>query len=175
MPFDVNRFKSETFRDRTEEVAVPELSSWFGPSEKPVFRVRGLSGLELSMVREAVQRMKSLETIATALAGSSGKEQLQAVRTALGLVETKSEDHVRRIHVLRHGLVEPALDRALVVKLCENHPIPAFRLSEKVLELTGMGRLGESTASGATPPSGQASPCAPGEDSEGADSGSSTK
>ena len=54
MAFDEKKFMNTKFTPRERDVKVPDMKDFFEPNEKPIFRVRGLTGHELARVHEAV-------------------------------------------------------------------------------------------------------------------------
>jgi hypothetical protein len=137
-------------------VPVPALKNLFEKNEKPVWIVRGLTGIELAEVREAAQRNLNLEGLIELAASNLPKEKIKAVKEIIGLPgESKSEgspdDYVRRLAILRLGSVEPEIEQPLAVKLAANYPVIFSKLTDEIMVLTGQGRLGEFKASGTTP------------------------
>ena len=160
MTFDLNKFEATNYKDRTKKIPVPALKKFFGDKEKPVWTVRGLSGIELAEVREAAQRNLNLESVIELIMSNIPKEKVKAVKDIIGLPgESKSEgspdDYVRRLAILRLGSVEPKVEQPIAVKLAANHPVTFSTLTDEIMALTGKGRLGEFSASGTTPKSGQ--------------------
>lgn len=150
MGFDLKKYRSEKFKDRTKDVPVPALQKWFGNGDKPVFVVKGLEGEELFKVRNAVNQNRNIEEIVTQLAAEDVSEKVQGALKALGLGGDLPDDYVRRLHTVRLGMVKPKCDLDDIKFLAMNHAIIFTNLSEEIMALTGMGKLGESTSSGKT-------------------------
>ena len=78
------------------------------------------------------------------------KDKVDAVKEALGLSGKAPDDWVRRITILMLGSVDPPIERSDAVKLGEVFAVTFSRLTDQIQVLTGQGKLGESSASGAT-------------------------
>lgn len=161
MGFDIQKFETADFKFREKRVPVPDLKPFFN-GDDPVWTVRNLTGAELALVRDSVQRAKDLESIIDALAKGSGKDKVDAIREAMGITGD-SDDYIRRLTVLELGTVSPKIQRKHAVKLSEAHGVLFTSLTNEIYQLSGQGKsLGEPIASGEIPESEQASPSAPG-------------
>ncbi len=159
--FDIEKFQAETFKARESEVAVPELVPFFGEGEKAIWRVRGLTGSEVARVKDSVHRAKDVEGLVTKLAGTM-RDKVDAVIEAFGLsAGDESDDYVRRLTVLELGSIEPKIKRENAVRVADVAPMLFYRLTDEIYMLTGRGKVGESSAFGTTPESGQASSSVP--------------
>jgi len=153
--FDIARFGAADLAPRQATVPVPDLAHWFDDPE-PVWIVRGLSGEEIARANEASARHKVMLSAVEALAsaGTARAEQVEAIQRLIGYGPDVPEDLARRFDHLVAGSVEPAIDRAFAVKLFSVYPIVAYQLSNKILELTGLGPdLGKAPHSTPTPAS----------------------
>lgn len=156
--FDAKRFLKTKFTPRVEEVAVPDLQAFFPDGERPVWKVRGLTGAELGRANEAAARNKNIAAVLEALAGESAKEKADAVKELLGVGGTTPEDIAKRLEHLALGSVEPKCTADLAVRLSEAYPIEFFQITNRIMHLTGQGMLpGKQPPSGATEKSGTAS------------------
>ena len=150
MPFDAQRFQHAVFTPRTANVPVPDLRAWFPPDE-PIWTVRGLSGEEIARANEAGSRTEKLRAALEALI-QAGAGQREAFATLLGTSDDVPEDLVKRYEHLIAGSVNPTIDREIAIKLFAHYPVVAFQLSNKILELTGMGAdPGKAPGSGPIP------------------------
>lgn len=143
MGFDVEAYTAEKFEDRTLEFPVPDLKSWFGPEDKLVFLLRGLTGAELAIVREHLERRRDAQKL---LSEAEGKglpaAKVDAARVLLGMVGGNiPEEHARYIYVVSMGCVEPVITEAASVQLGKNHPIEFRAIAMAILGLTGQGRV----------------------------------
>lgn len=141
MGFDLARFQGTQFQARSAEVSLPALSHFFGPDEPPIFRVRGLSFEELARADVAADRSKVMLGLIEALAGKSAPEQVAALKDALGHGEATPEHAVKRMEMLALGALEPALALSDVVRLADAFPIEFRILTDKIVELTGLGKV----------------------------------
>jgi hypothetical protein len=151
MSFDVKKFETTNYVDRIEEVPIdksePELKKLFTGKGKKVFKVKQLTGIELFTMREAVGRNKDLEGIVELLASQASKDRVDGVKKAFGMTDDNTpEDWVRRVHILKFGLVDPDLRKKheTVVKFGETFPVTFTTLTDKIIALTGQGKSGES-------------------------------
>lgn len=144
MAFDVQKFQGTKFKDRVEEVPVEDLRGFFDSKEKPIWKVRGLTGEELAFARDAEERARNINALVEGLAGKAAKAKAKVIMTELGLTDEKAPaDFIRRLEILKYGSVEPTIDKPTSVKLAADFPTTFYQLTNKILELTGLGRLGE--------------------------------
>jgi hypothetical protein len=149
MAFDLKKFRKEKFSARTEEVLLPELKNYFA-DEKPVFKVRGMTGDEMYRVREAAEKRRDMQTIISKLTSGQGDQIAEALKELYG-DDTVPDEFVKRVEIVLIGCVEPSLERQDVMKLFRNYPTQAGTLATKILFLTGEGSLpGEPKDSGKT-------------------------
>lgn len=152
MSFDLERFRSLTLTPRQAQVTVTELAPLFGEAA-PVWTVRGLTGEELARANDASARAKLYAATVEALASAAHSEQADALKTLMGVNEVP-EDLAKRFDHLTFGSVEPAISREDAVRLFASHPIVAYQLTNKILELTGQGAdLGKALHSTESPTS----------------------
>lgn len=157
MSFDMKGFMKAKFQDRTEDVPVPDLKSWFPEDSPAVITVRGLTGAELARVNEAAARNKNLEGIIEALSSANASDKIEGIKESLGFTGKVPDDLAKRIEQLTAGAVEPEFTLEQAVRFFEVYPVEAWQVTNKIMELTGKGKLpGESKPSGKTTESGQA-------------------
>lgn len=151
MSFDVKKFQNTKFIQRTEDVKVEALKSFFDEKEQPVFKVRNLSGEELGRVNQAVQKHKNTAAILDGLLSNIDKEKIEAIKASLGSTDKTPDDIARRLEMLILGCVDPKLDMQACVKLCKFFPIEFYDLTNTITRLTGLGsELGKPKPSGKT-------------------------
>ena len=153
MSFNMNRFRQEAgqLKPRTADVAVPDLQYWFGDAPA-VWTVRGLTGREIAIANDVERRAKTYLAAAEAFASAARSDQADALKALFGADGSVPEDLAKRFDHLTFGSVEPAISREDAVALFAAHPIVAYQLSNKVLELTGLGpELGKAPHSTAAP------------------------
>lgn len=144
--FDVNKFESVQFKDRTRKIKVNELKAFFEEGTAPEWEVRGLTAHELSIVNNAVSANTDKAALVDAILGGSSVEKADAIRQSLNIIKTSDnvpDDLVRRYATVRLGSVNPVCSEEMAVKLGNNFPTVLYQLSQKIYELTGQGRLGE--------------------------------
>ena len=140
MPFDNEKFKSATFKFREEEHPVPELKEFFSEGEKPVWRVRNLTGMEIFIVNEAMERNSRKNEAIEAIMSGERKERVEAMKEiAMTLPEMTPTEYVRRLEVFRLGSVEPKVTKEIAVKIGENFGNTLTHLSNRILILTTQG------------------------------------
>jgi len=144
MAFDENKFLNAKYRDRTADVQVPELKKYFAGNEDPVWVVRCLTAEEIARSNDEVSKNLDISAIVSALVSQGSKDKADAVKDLVGLSkDTVPGDIVKRISHLVYGSVSPECSRELAVKLGRDHSVLFFKLTNKILELSGRGRLGE--------------------------------
>ena len=151
--FDARRFTQTPLAPRTAELAVAELRPFFGPDDPLVWTVRGLTGDEIARANEATDRTAKLRAAMEAMlqAGAARKDAFAAL---LGTGDDVPDDLIKRYEHLIAGSVNPPCDRELAIKLFAAFPVVAFQLTNKILELTGLGAdPGKAPGSGPTPES----------------------
>jgi hypothetical protein len=175
MIFDPNKLNQE-LEPRTGEVVCNELRTLYEGSElrvsssgaenpRPetrdpepiIFKVRGLTGNEFVKVAGARDSARFAEMLTDALGTGNGKDGARAIRGLLGLFDDELHPQLKyRVELVVYGSVEPRIDHALAAKLAKDFCVVLHRISDKVLELTGLGaQLKKNSASGslATSPS----------------------
>jgi hypothetical protein len=147
--FDMKKFMSTKFKERTQDIPLPDLAAWFPPEVPPVFTVRGLTGEELGRVNESAAKNKNVAGLLDALASSNVSEKIDALKESLGLSQNVPDDIAKRIEQLVLGLVEPKFDLQAAVKFFQVYPVEGYQLTNAIMRLTGQGQLpGESQPSG---------------------------
>jgi len=146
MSFDIKKFETINFKDRVESVPVPRLKQFFKlkKNEKPVWKVRGLTGEESAIAKQAVSDNKNIDAIIQAIGTNSKKDLVEGIKELAGLSSEKVPDElVQRYSWIKHGSVDPECSHEMAMKLAVNFPEDFYLLTNKIMQLTGMGRLGE--------------------------------
>lgn len=144
MPFDLKKFEATRFTDRVESVPVPKLAPFFPADEPPAWKVRGLTGMESAIAKQAVTDNKNTDLILSAIGSKLAAEKIDGIRELAGLASDRVPDElVQRYSWLEQGSVEPVCSHELAMRLADNFPEEFFLLTNKIMRLTGMGRVGE--------------------------------
>jgi hypothetical protein len=137
MPFNAEKFEAAKFEAKKKRVSVPALASFFDKDEAPEWEVKGLNSHELHIALEAGKRQQSVESIVKAI--SSNKDQVKAIRAALGVNGETPGEIAKRLEMLVFGSVDPKVTLPQAVKLAEAFPIEFLILTNEITELTGKG------------------------------------
>lgn len=155
MSFDRERFRFADLAPRQAAVPVADLAFFFPEGEDPVWTVRGLTGEEIARANAASQRQAVLLEAVEALSSAAAlrDDRVEALKSLLGHGAETPEDLAKRFDHLIFGSVDPVVDREMAVKLFAAYPIVGYTLTNKILELTGLGPdLGKAPPSTPTPP-----------------------
>lgn len=153
MTFDLNRFRAATLGPRQEPVAVPDLAAWFDAGAEPVWIVRGMTGEEIARANDSAKRTQLFAATVEALASAAKSEQADALMSLMGVSDVP-DDLAKRFDYLTFCSVDPVISREDAVRMFAYYPIVAYQLTNKILELTGLGPdLGKVPPSTETPPS----------------------
>ncbi len=135
MSFDKAKFMKQGFEQRTAKVEVPNLSFFF--EDSPVITVRGLTANENSIAKQSATQQKDLITIVKSL--SNSEEKISNLKEILGLDGGTTIDISNRLNQLAMGSVDPNLEIDVCVKIAEYFPFDFYNLTNKIIELTGLG------------------------------------
>ena len=142
MSFDSQKFMTIDFKDRIESVPVPRLKKFF--EGDPVWKVRGLTGLESAIAKKAAQDNKSISAIIDAIGTKRKQEMIDGIKELTGIGDDKVPDElVQRYSWIEQGSVDPECDHDLAMALARNFPEDFYHLTNRIMALTGAGRLGE--------------------------------
>jgi hypothetical protein len=152
--FDVEKFKSATFTERTAEIPVvnSDMASFFPKGTKPTLLVRGLTSLELARADAEVQINREARDDANI--SNLGAEAIEALRVLLRthLDKDTPDAHVKMLHLVHMGLIKPKLTYDQVMKVSDVFPVEFRMAFIKINELTGRGKdfVGKPKDSGQT-------------------------
>ncbi len=153
MAFDLEKFRNTNFTHRVGTVEVPALAAFFDDGEKPIFKVRGLTGQELGYAQENSQkrRRELIDNMVEYLIRESRHDVPEATMKAVGFYEKWSPKTLLYLELLIIATIEPKLNLKHALKICENFAIEFAELAQKIMALTGQGRIqGELKDSGET-------------------------
>jgi len=139
--FSPDKFLKSKLEPRTDEVEVTALSAWFDKDEKPLWKVRGLSGEEMTKATEAATKQKNLMAVVDALSSNVRKDKVDALKDLLGTNDSTPVELAKRMEQLVYGSIEPEADLQLAVKLAEHFPVEFMLITNKIIELTGLGSV----------------------------------
>ena len=155
MAFKKQDFISALYEQRFSEVPVPDLQPFFEDDDKPVWKVRGLTGQELGRANDAADRNKKISSVVEGVLSDNPKKIAKAVRQVID--PDTPQDIAKRLEHIITGSVDPECDLTLALKICECFPIEFFAITNEILKLTGQGQLpGKPKPSGKIQKSGQA-------------------
>lgn len=141
MSFDLERFRAASLSPREADVRVSDLTHWFGDGADPVWRVRGLTGEEVARANEASARHELVANAVEALSAAARRDgdQVEALKTLIGYGTETPAELAKRFDHLVFGSVSPKIDREIAVRLFRAYPHVGYHLTNKILELTGLG------------------------------------
>lgn len=149
MGFNTKQFMSQKFEPRTQVVPVPGLAPFFSENEKPEFTVRNIEGPELAEVHNAVSINKGIDQILEKIVSEKLSDKINAIRESIGMGDKVPGEIVRRLEMLVRGSVKPVITLDIAVKICKTYPIEFYELTNKITQLTGLGKvLGKPKPSG---------------------------
>jgi hypothetical protein len=143
---DITKFEQMNFKDRAENVPVPDLKTFFEEGEDPVWEIKGLTAHELAIVNNAVEANTGKNKLVDALTEGTSNEKVEAIRKAMNIIKLSDDvpnDLVRRHMTIVLGSVNPVCSEEMAVKLGTNFPTVLYLISQKIYGLTGLGRVGE--------------------------------
>ena len=149
MSFKTQDYLQAQFRSRQEDVSVPDLKHFFDEDDKPIWKVRGLTGQELAQCNSAVERNRNISAILEGIASN----QVEGIKEAIAKLSGQGvpDAIAKRVQMLVLGSVDPKVDESLAVHFCTNNPIEFYQLTNVITKLTGLGfDSGKSQISGTT-------------------------
>lgn len=156
MPFDIDRFTRDApyITPSTRDVRVEELKHWFPEGEEPIWKIRGLTAVEIWQSSDVEGRSKMMIDIAKAMVASAGSDRVEALLEIIGNPANAPIDLARRFDWLMYGSVSPKISREQSVLLFATFPTLAADLSVQINQLTNAGPdLGKVPSSIVTPAS----------------------
>ena len=138
--FDIKKFEETKFKENIKDIEIVELKSFFDEKEKPIWKVKALTGHELAKVNDSVKQNKDLSTLIQGIVGSS-KEKVESIKEVMGISDNTADDLVRRISILVYGSVEPKITQEISVKFADVYPTQFYLLTNEIMGLTGSGKL----------------------------------
>ena len=158
--FDLEKYMGADFKPRTEEVPVPNLKLFFDEDEKPTWKIRNLTAIEIAKSKEAMERNgRALSDYVAELTYA----QSNSIGNIASDIKKKIEDMVppdivQRYEILMMGSVEPEIkDKSMAIYFAANHAQDFNVITNKIWILSGKGAMpGKQEPCGETPELGQA-------------------
>jgi len=141
MGFDANKFMAQSYTLNTKDIPVPTLKPFFTKKTPAIFKVRGLSGVELAQVHDAVNVNKGIKEIVEKIVSPLIGERVKAIQEAIGITTKTPDEIVRRLEMLVKGSLNPAISLDVAVKICETYPIEFYDITNEISKLTGQGKV----------------------------------
>lgn len=138
--FDSKKFLQTQFIPREETVPVPDMKDFFPEGEKPEWKVRGLTGVELARANEAVARNKDIAAILEGLISQNNQAKIDSVKQLIGIDGKVPNDIAKRVEIFIMGSIEK-VDTEIAVKVCTTFPVEFFQITNKITVLTGQGHV----------------------------------
>ena len=139
MSFNVDKFLSAKFKRIEKSIDVPDLKDFFEEGEKPVWIVRGLTGIELGKMAEAVKANKTKADIVEGLMSGETRKLIDSMKSMIGADSNAPDDIAKRLSQITLGSVNPVCNQQLAVRLCEFYPIEFYQITNEITLLTGRG------------------------------------
>lgn len=138
--FNANAFNNAQWSPRTEAIAVPDLIDFFDGAE-PMIKVRGLTANELARCNEAATKRSNINLVISQLALS--QEHLSDIKKLLGNSDDVPGEIAKRLEMLTLAAIDPKFTLDTVIKLADCFPLLFYELTNKILNLTGQGKVQE--------------------------------
>ena len=156
MPFNSDAFEATNFEPRTKVLNVPQLKTWFDKGEKPVWKIRALTGAELGNAEEASKQGNTLKALIEGITAADSQKVKQEAQKLLGHTEDKNETTAKKMYHVHYATVwdgpEKYIPFTTVRKLCDEYSLLFNYIAHEILLLSGEGNIPEkkSTPSGKT-------------------------
>jgi hypothetical protein len=149
--FNTSAFMTQKFARREDEVEIKDstLLEFFPEGKKAVWKIQGLTADELARCDSAAETYEKVAAVAKGLAGDNAAKITEAIQKILGTGTDVHTEVVRRQEHLIYGSVSPKITKPMAVRIAEVAPVEFFAITNKILELTGLGQIaGKSKPSG---------------------------
>lgn len=154
---DLKAFENAQFTERTKDVPVLQLAGFFKEGEKPIWKIRCITGSEMFYAREAALKSQKgmAELIEEFTTGSLSEETTELLKSQIGLTVSTEKapihrDVVLRRHVLVYGSIPPCPEN-IAVKLSNEYGEVFQKITNELFGLYAEGNdPGELKGSGKT-------------------------
>lgn len=139
MSFNYDQFDAANVTFPTKKIPVPELKEFFGDGEEPMWEIKPLTGLELSIAEQAAQNFEKLKGLIESIVGDNVKEMKQGFGELLGRTkDTTPEQYLKWLKYIEFGSV-PTCPEHIVVKLAQTKAGTFRRLAYEISVLSAQG------------------------------------
>ncbi len=136
-------------RDAEVDVKGSVLAEFFTDGAETVWKVRGLVADEIARSAESSEMYKKADAVVKALSTDNDSEITKGVQKLLGTGSDVHTDVVKRQEHLIYGSISPMVTKQMAVRIAEVAPAEFYEITNKILELTGLGQIaGKSKPSG---------------------------
>lgn len=136
--FNQKAFMKTEYQQRIAHVPVPALAYFFAEGEEPVWTVRGQTANEVSRAMEASVRTQNISKVIEAIGNS--RAQVEDLKEAIGISEDTPQDIIKRLEQLVTCTIsDEKIELPMAIKLAEKHPVEFYLITNKIVELTGLG------------------------------------
>jgi hypothetical protein len=140
--FDIKKFDSCKIKQRTKDIPVPQLKSFFPENGEVVFKARALSGSDYGRINQEVKENK-VEIVRKLKKVVEGGDLVSICKGFEVFVDESKkilpDDIIFRTYWILFGCIEPELNLEQVIKIRENFADTFYDLSNKINELSNMG------------------------------------
>lgn len=143
MSFDVNRFVNARWIPRTEDYIVtnPTILAYFDKDDKAIYKLRGLSGVELGACNLAATMEPERLALIEAIAARNLKEIQEHLKNTVGIGDLSPIDMSKRLEYMLKGLVDPEPSFDLCKTWLIAFPVEFIDITHIILKLTGQGHV----------------------------------
>ena len=116
MPFKTDEFMAAEFSSRERKVPVPCLGKFFAKNEKPVWKLRNLTGVEIAKADEAASKYALSAEMLAALVVKHTKGVQSTVKKLMGRSDDIPQAIAKRVEHLIICSIEPKCDLDMALK-----------------------------------------------------------
>lgn len=139
--FDTKKFMTTHFLPREEDVPVPDMKDFFEEGKEPVWRVRGLTGQELGVANETVERnRRPLAEVLEKMVASLSVKDVEAAAEKVKDPDRITDEIAKRLEMFVIGSVSPKASMELAIKVCKVNGVEFFEITNVINRLTGLGQ-----------------------------------
>lgn len=144
MAFNADKFYKTKHERPTFDYPAPDFKEWFDEGEEPVFKIRGLTAVELNTAQNAEESIKTTENLFDAIGENLGGKNKEAMKKMVAAMLGKESDEesgdngftARMKQTLEFGLCDENIDFSVVNKMVDYAPVQMMQMFYKITELT---------------------------------------